>query len=115
MAEMLPPEWRSTTSNAERKVFRAIQTDLGGEWVALHSVGLACHDRKPWAEIDYVLIGPPGIFCLEVTGGRVSRKDGLWYFTDGQDNVSTKAEGPFEQVGSAAATLRRYLGDADPQ
>ena len=75
----------------------------------LHSLGLSTHRSKPWAEIDYVMIGPPGIFCLEVKGGRVAQRNGLWYFTDRHGNENSKHEGPWSQVGSASAALRRYL------
>jgi hypothetical protein len=53
---------------------RFVTVRPAGDWAVLHSVGLTGHDCKPWAEIDFVLIGPPGIFCLEVKGGRVSRR-----------------------------------------
>jgi hypothetical protein len=112
MAEMYPPEVSErTVSHAERKVFGLIRQDLARDWIALHSVGIACHQRKPWAEIDFVLIGPPGIFCLEVKGGRVARCAGRWSFTDGDGNTSVRDQGPFEQVGPAAAALRAYLID----
>ena len=82
-----------------------IREDLGADWTALHSVGVANHPKKPWAELDFVLIGPGGVFCLEVKGGRVARRDdGRWEFTNRGD-VSVKTEGPWDQVGSASAAL----------
>jgi len=113
---MLPPECSdSTRSGAERKVFTWIEQDLGNEWVGLHSVGEINHPTKPWAEIDFVIIGPAGIFCIEVKGGRITRRDGVWYFIDRDDNVATKTEGPFQQVASAAAALRAFLVTRDPE
>jgi hypothetical protein len=94
---------------AERRLFEVIRQQLGPDWTAMHSVGLAVHATKPWAEIDFVLVGPPGLFCLEVKGGLVERKAGRWRFGD-----SVKNEGPFEQVGGAAAALRNYLVDQLP-
>jgi superfamily I DNA/RNA helicase len=79
------------------------------DWTFLHSLGLAGHDLKLWAEIDYVAIGPTGIYCLEVKGGRLAREDGVWRFTNRFDVTTEKREGPFEQVGSATAALRAYL------
>lgn len=114
MAKMLPREINpNVKSNAERKVFQLCENDLGAEWTVLHSVGLAAHSTKPWAEIDFVLIGPPGIFCLEVKGGEVQRKDGRWHFTNAQGETTIKHEGPFEQVGSASAALFKYLTAQD--
>lgn len=110
MAKMYPPEIRrNVKSKAEHFCFSTIKLDLDDQWIVLHSLGLIIHESKPWAEIDFVLIGPPGIFCLEVKGGRIEFKNGLWHFTDGEDNITVKHQGPFEQVGSASAALRKYL------
>lgn len=110
MARMLPPIVSEVTrSSAEKRLFDKMKHDLSDEWTVIHSLGLASHDRKPWAEIDFVLIGPTGIFCVEVKGGRVERRDGVWLFTNRHDEVSRKREGPFDQVGSAAGALHAYL------
>lgn len=110
MARMVPPEvHRGTSSAAERKVFTALEQDLGDSWVALHSVGLTGHRVKPWAEIDFVLIGPSGVYCLEVKGGRVARVEGRWHYTDRNGSTAIKDQGPFEQVGPASAALRQHL------
>ena len=115
MANMIPREINpNVKSNAECKVFDLCKKDLGPEWTVLHSVGLASHKTKPWAEIDFVLIGPPGVFCLEVKGGDVQRKDGCWHFTNALRETTAKHEGPFEQVGSACAALFNYLSQQDP-
>ena len=107
---MYPPEPRtSTTSRAEIRYFGIIRRELSDEWIALHSLGLSVHPAKPWAEIDFVLIGPTGIYCLEIKGGRVELKDGIWRFIDGDGNVAVRSEGPFEQVGPAAASLYNHL------
>ena len=110
MARMLPPQvFEKTVSQAERRLFAKIKRDLDDGWTVLHSLGLTGHKLKPWSEIDFVLIGPPGVFCLEVKGGRIGREEGGWVFIDRRDNATKKNEGPFEQVGSAAAALREYL------
>jgi hypothetical protein len=63
MARMLPPRVPpDLPSHAEARLFEMIRDGLGREWTALHSLGLAGHDRKPWAEADFVLIGPAGVF-----------------------------------------------------
>lgn len=113
MARMVPERPANTSSAAEVLVFDRIRDDLSGEWTALHSVGLTIHDAKPWAELDFVLIGPPGVFCLEVKGGIVSREGGRWYTTPRHGtNAGARQplkESPFEQVGSASAELFHYL------
>lgn len=116
MARMLPahmdPDVRSA---AERQIFKAIREGLPESWCVLHSLGMARHERKPWAEIDFVLCGPTGIFCLEVKGGRIARKDGTWMFTDRRGSTALKNEGPWTQVMSAQSALRNWLVETDPQ
>jgi hypothetical protein len=98
-----------TKSNAERTIFGLLQASLPDSWTALHSLGIASHRTKPWAEIDFVLIGPPGVFCIEVKGGRVRREDGEWIFTNARGEETRKHEGPFAQVGGASAALSNFL------
>lgn len=110
MARMIPSEMgEDVRSDAERKLFRRIREGLGNDWTALHSVGLARHEHKPWSEIDFVLVGPPGILCLEVKGGRVSRSGGMWRFVDRNGMAVEKRKGPFEQVGESSAALYAYI------
>jgi len=115
MAVMVPPQpFSDTKSNAERRIFERIRTGLSDEWIGLHSLGVGTHPHKDWAEIDFVLIGPPGVFCLEVKGGRVSRDDnGTWRFTNAKEETNTSRRGPWEQVAPAAVQLRNYLRDED--
>jgi hypothetical protein len=103
-----------TESAAERKLFSKIRDELPDEWSVLHSLGLAIHHRKPWAEIDFVLVGPTGVYCLEVKGGRIGRSEGIWTTTDRDGRTSRLKESPFSQVGSASAALRNYLLDRAP-
>ena len=102
----LPPNLKS---KAEGKIFGRLQSQLDAEWTVLHSLGLTGHVRKPWAEIDFVVIGPLGLFCLEVKGGRIRRDVGQWIFTDGDGRDHLRNEGPFEQVGGASAALHKHL------
>lgn len=119
MARMVPRSPALRKSAAELFVFGRIRDELPEDWIALHSVGLTIHKRKPWAEIDFVLIGPPGVFCLEVKGGRVTREDGVWYTTPqhGSDRGTPQRlnESPFEQVGSASAELFKFLSESMPE
>lgn len=110
MARMCPRKPSDDVpSTAERKMFVRMENQLTNEWLVLHSVGLARHATKPWSEIDFVLIGPPGVFCLEVKGGRVARKEGVWSFTDRYGIRHERQEGPFEQVGKSSSALYAYL------
>lgn len=113
MTTMIPAEPRVSTQS-EFDIFHAIRTGLGDEWTAIHSLGMAAHPKKPWTEIDFVVIGPPGVFCIEVKGGiEIVRQGMRWKYRDRSGRVVTRNESPFEQVGGATAALRRYLVEAD--
>ena len=114
MAKMIPaavPE--QTQSGAERRLFAVIRDGLSDQWTVIHSLGMTAHSTKPWAEIDFVLIGPDGLFCMEVKGGLVSREEGRWFTTplQGRDAGVPKElrESPFQQAGSASASLFRQI------
>jgi hypothetical protein len=78
-------------------------------------LGIGNHRFKPWAEVDFVLIGPLGVYCIEVKGGRVARQAGEWLFIDGNEVANPKREGPFEQAGGASAALYNFLLDKIPE
>jgi len=110
MARMLPPQvFERTVSRAERRLFLKIKKDLGDQWTVLHSLGFTGHRVKPWAEIDFLLIGPPGVYCLEVKGGRIRREGGVWIYTDRNGRSTEKREGPFDQVSPATAVVRNHI------
>lgn len=116
MSRMIPPTLHpSIRSKAEQRVFDLLSSGSGtDEWVCLHSLGLARHPSKRRAEIDFLLITRKGVFALEVKGGRVSRRDGAWVFTDRNGNQSVKSEGPFQQASSAMfaleADIQKHFG-----
>jgi hypothetical protein len=96
-------------SRAERTVFRKLRDETPDSWLALHSVGLINHARKPWAELDFVLITDAGIVCLEVKGGTIVHRGGDWH-----QNEHRLKESPFAQAGGGASALYEYLADRVP-
>jgi hypothetical protein len=97
---MIPSSPSSSASNAERKVFYALKgSGISDNTVCLHSLGLPNHAYKQCCELDFVLIGPDGLFALEVKGGGISRNaNGEWIITDRQGQEHRHREGPFRQV-----------------
>jgi len=94
-----------TPSSAEKKIFNLLKhVELDG-CVAMHSLNLSEHKYKVCSEIDFLILGPPGLFVLEVKGGRVARMDGVWTSTDRYGKTRTRSEGPFEQARSATFSL----------
>lgn len=107
---MLPPYIDKTTSNAERKLFRIFRVADGlDDWYCLHSLGVSRHLSKREGEIDFLFIGPAGIFVIEAKGGRVERENGLWKFTDRYGRITTKKESPFTQARTALYSLKAEL------
>lgn len=107
---LIPDVILESKSNAESKVFETLaRSKLPGEWVAMHSVNCSVHEYKHWCEIDFLLIGPPGLFVLEVKGGRITLENGTWRYRDrfGVDHKSS--EGPFVQARGAMYALRDLL------
>lgn len=106
----LPPFINKTTSNAERKMFKLIKESTNlDNWFCLHSLGISRHLSKREGEIDILLVGPEGVFVIEIKGGRVRRDNGVWKFTDRYGRVSEKRESPFTQARSAMYSLRADL------
>lgn len=117
---MLPSTPYRTESHAELKVFDRLRAAFAdrGDWhlTALHSLNLPSHAYKRFGEIDFVLVGRPGLFVLEVKGGGVACHDGLWSTINRHGEQQILRESPFRQAESAlhalAARLERHLGAA---
>lgn len=110
---MIPAQPLATGSKAEYRVFdqlrQAFSTPDRNGWFAIHSLNLPRHEYKRFGEIDFVLCGPEGLFVLEVKGGGVSCKDGIWETTNRYGETGRLRESPFKQAETALHGLRRRL------
>ncbi len=108
MAKMIPPYCDDAAPGSEKDVFRHLKEDPDTtEWTVLHSLGLARRRSGPYGEIDFVAIIPrEGIVCLEVKGGGVSCRNGVWRTVDGRGHVHELLKSPFRQVREAMFALR---------
>lgn len=110
---MLPAFPYHTDSYAERKVFDLLKAAFPdrADWhlTALHSLNLPNHAYKRFGEIDFVVVGRPGLFVLEVKGGGVVCHDGVWTTTSRRREPETLRESPFRQAESALHALHRRL------
>ena len=98
----------STKSPAERQLFARLRRVEDSNWYwGLHSFNLPEHVWKRMSEIDFVLAGPRGIYALEVKGGHVACRNGVWTFTDRYGVARRKRESPFAQARSAMFTLEK--------
>ena len=112
MTYMIPPVFsEDVKSSGERQIFEMLKDDPETDtWTCLHSLGLSKHVTSVYGEIDFVLLVPgEGIFCLEVKSGSVSRKDGVWKYTDKYGHGAEDTRGPFRQVSDAMFSLKNYI------
>lgn len=110
---MLPATPYRTGSPAEGKVFDLLKNAFAdqpdGELTALHSLNLPDHAHKRFGEVDFVIVGRPGLYVLEVKGGGVACQRGVWTTTSRGGARETLRESPFRQAGSALHALHKRL------
>jgi hypothetical protein len=105
----------SCPSPGEHWLFTLLrESDDTSGWFVLHSLGIARHQTRLSGEIDFlVLIPAEGVLCLEVKGGAVARREGVWFY--GREPRETRSTvGPFRQAADGMHALRRYLAQRDP-
>jgi hypothetical protein len=110
MTKMLPNRLPNDTPAAEVTMFELIRDAKDLEHCfCLHSLGIARHRRKDYAEADLIVVGPFGVFCLEVKGGHVLRKDGIWTIGWPGGMTYESREGPFVQSEGVRWALLDFL------
>lgn len=109
--KLVPPQVFEFKSAAEKKIFGFLkEISFGPADVALHSLNIGRHEYKRWGEADFVLISRRGIIVLEVKGGRVACRNGIWEFTNRFGETNSKTESPAAQASSAFFSLEKnYL------
>jgi len=112
MAIMIPSDISpDITSNAEKHIFSWFKEAPDTEdWIVLHSLGITNHNKVIHAEVDFFVLAPGlGVFALEVKGGRVQRKRGIWSFTDKYDHTDCRNKGPFDQAWDGIYSIRKSI------
>jgi DNA polymerase III delta prime subunit len=108
---MIPPICSPNATFTEQQVFCEIRDMKTKEDVyCFQSVGLEKHGTKEHAECDFVLMTPRGVFCLEVKGGAIQRKKGIWTIGSGERSYTT-TEGPFKQAEGCRWAVLKHLQD----
>jgi hypothetical protein len=116
VAHLIPPYVSpECRSHAERVLFGFFEKDPGcKDWTVFHSFAVARHRIRREGEIDFLVLVPgSGILVLEIKGGAVSRRDGVWIYGDTRVG-DRSAVGPFRQAAEAMHSLRRHLVTAAP-
>ena len=114
MATMIPSAISpDVKSNAERHIYEWFENAKGTEdWIILHSLGIVNHNKYIHGEVDFFVMVPNlGIFAIEVKGGRVRRKEGIWSFTDKYGHTDKRVKGPFDQAWDGIYSIRQSLSN----
>ncbi len=111
MARMIPSVIDPQAPASERRVFEALRDLPETErWTVLHSLGLSNAYSGNYGEIDFVVFIPKvGIVCVEVKGGGVSHRDGVWTTRNRMGEVATLKRSPFRQAQDAMWKLRKAI------
>ncbi|WP_315913286.1 NERD domain-containing protein [Arthrobacter sp. lap29] len=96
-------------SRAERRIAELLDKIPSDDAVAYHSVHLPAHETKRMGEADFVVLWNGAVIVVEVKGGRVSRVNGLWQFTNRFGQTNAKPESPWQQAQGAMFALRTSL------
>jgi hypothetical protein len=111
--QMIPATPHDTRSRAALLVFDHLRAafihDDGHRLTAFHSLNLTHHAYKRLGEIDFLIVGRPGILVLEVKGGGVACRAGVWEYRGRSSEIGTSEEGPFRQAQSALHGLMAKL------
>lgn len=109
MARMMPAYCPDDAPPGEKAVYAELQSsDDTGDWIVLHSLGIADHIRQVAGEADFVVIVPDtGILVIEVKSHRSINRasDGTWRL----GNDAPTARGPFQQASEAMHSVRNFL------
>lgn len=108
MARVIPSYFLPETPPGEQALHKALAESDGTEdWIALHSLAIAEHVKKPEGEADFVVIVPDhGILVIEVKSHlTVDCRGSVWRL----GNEAPTVRGPFKQAGEAMHSLRKYL------
>jgi hypothetical protein len=107
---MIPEQAGQRASKAERDIFDLLESvEARGFTYAFHSLNLPEHERKRVCEIDFLVLGEWGLLVLEVKGGGVSRRNGVWHSRDIRGISHRLKESPLEQASSAMFALEAKL------
>ncbi|GAB4286317.1 MAG: hypothetical protein Kow0098_01360 [Ignavibacteriaceae bacterium] len=112
MARFLPPYLdKNCKSEGERIIFKRLRdSTITKDWIILHSLNLAEHTKRLYGEIDFLFLIPKGgIYVLEVKGGDVKCKDGIWYYTNRIGKSYSSTVGPFNQARDAMFSLKTAI------
>ena len=111
---MIPSSPYDTGSQAEKLIFDRLRRAFDDRYVAYHSLKPTRHPFKRFPEIDFLICGPEGLYVLEIKGGRIACRNGLWEYQDRNGRTDRSQESPFRQAETALHGLMQDFRDNLP-
>jgi hypothetical protein len=103
MAKIYPEKYVGK-EGAEKRFFELIKALKSSQWTFFHSVDLARHSEKRNGEIDFIAVSRTALFTIEVKGGKISRRSGVWYA-----NGNEMDESPLKQSKENYFAFDKYI------
>jgi hypothetical protein len=103
MAKIYPEKYVGK-EGAEKRIFEKLRGLNSTQWTFFHSVDIARHSEKRSGEIDFIAVSRTALFTLEVKGGRISRRSGVW-----DANGHEMEESPVKQALQNYHAFDKYL------
>lgn len=113
MARMVPDRVDPASPSSEERVFQLLRDDPSTRsWTIYHSLGLSSAYTGAYGEIDFVAMIPgQGLLCIEVKGGRVECRQGVWTTTNRAGETSAYRRSPFLQAREGMFKLVAAIRD----
>lgn len=112
---IFPEEYPRITKDLsnERVFHERFKRELGREFTVYYSVRLSTPD-VPMREIDFLVISPRVILCIELKNGKWRYKDKRWEFYNRRQkswefHKNKPYHGPVEQIRTAKSILKDFL------
>lgn len=114
---MIPNRVNPKSSRAEQDIFAQLDAlEVAGWQYAMHSINVPEHERKRVCEVDFLLLGERGLLVLEVKGGDISRRNGVWHTRDLKGVRHRLKESPVDQARTSMFALENVLRSSlDPE
>lgn len=108
---LIPDNIDNFESAGEKLLYLKFKNDgSANKMYVLHSLFTNYHLKNITGELDFLVIAPnEGIFAIEVKHGKVSRKDGTWFFENKFGVVTEKKKSPFSQVSGTMNSIRDFV------
>jgi hypothetical protein len=108
---LIPDNVSDFNSRGEQILYMKFKNDGSTKSMyVLHSLFTNHHIKNISGELDFLVLAPnEGFFCIEVKHGGISRKNGDWCFTDGNQKTTIKKTGPFAQQNVTMNSIRKYI------